>query len=181
MLQRIEDEIVRPTVEGLQADGTLYRGFLYFGLMLTEAGPKVIEYNCRFGDPECQAVMPLIEGDLAGYLLKAASGVLDPTYFSFRNAWSVCLVSASAGYPASSRSGDVISGLEAVPDTARVYHAGTRKGEQGAYETHGGRVLAVVAQGDTREEAVEAAYAAAKPVTFDGMQRRADIGRLNFS
>lgn len=115
LMQRIENEIVRPTVEGLQKDRTSYRGFLYFGLMLTETGPKVIEHNCRFGDPECQAVMPLIQGDLAGYLLKAASGVLDPSYFAFQNRWSVCLVWASAGYPASSRSGDEINGLESTP------------------------------------------------------------------
>ncbi len=178
---RIEKEIVCPTVEGLQKDGTPYRGFLYFGLMLTETGPKVIEYNCRFGDPECQAVMPLIQGDLAGYLLKAASGVLDPSYFSFEDRWSVCLVLASAGYPASSRSGDVIRGLNEVGDGARVYHAGTRKGESGEFETHGGRVLAVVAQGDSREEAVERAYESGKSVTFDGAQRRGDIGRLHFS
>ena len=181
LLERIEREIVRPTVEGLQKDGTSYRGFLYFGLMLTEAGPKVIEYDCRFGDPECQAVLPLIDGDFAGYLLKAASGVLDATYFSFQDRWSVCLVFASAGYPASSRSGDVISGLDQVPENVRVYHAGTRLGESGAYETNGGRVLAVVAQGDQREDAVESVYAAGQSVAFDGAQNRGDIGRLHFS
>ena len=180
LLLRIEREIVAPTVSGLQKDGTSYRGFLYFGLMLTEAGPKVIEYNCRFGDPECQAVMPLIQGDLAGYLLKAAGGVLDATYFSFQDRWSVCLVLASAGYPASSRNGDVIAGLDQVGD-ARVYHAGTRLNEAGDFETNGGRVLAVVAQGDDREAAVANAYAAGQNVSFDGAQRRGDIGKLHFT
>ena len=179
LLKRIEDEIVKPTVDGLKKDGNPYRGFLYFGLMLTGQGPKVIEYNCRFGDPECQAVMPLIEGDLAGYLLKAASGVLDRTYFKFKDMWSVCLCLASAGYPASSRSGDVIEGLESVDD-ARVYHAGTRLGESGAFETNGGRVLAIVAQGDTREEAVERVYAQTAKISFDGAQKRGDIGRMHF-
>jgi phosphoribosylamine--glycine ligase len=180
LLKRIEDEIVKPTVDGLVKDENPYRGFLYFGLMLTEKGPKVIEYNCRFGDPECQAVMPLIQGDLAGYLLKAASGVLDRTYFAFRDLWSVCLCLASAGYPASSRNGDVISGLETVSD-ARIYHAGTRLGETGAFETNGGRVLAIVAQGETREGAVERVYAQSAGVAFDGVQKRGDIGRMHFA
>ena len=180
LLQRIEDEIVKPTVEGLVADANPYRGFLYFGLMLTEAGPKIIEYNCRFGDPECQAVMPLIKGDLASYLLKAAGGELDRALFAFEDAWSICLALASAGYPESSRNGDVISGISDVSG-ARVYHAGTKKNDAGEFETNGGRVLAVVAQGATREEALERAYAEAAKVTFDGAQRRTDIGRLHFS
>jgi phosphoribosylamine--glycine ligase len=180
LITQIEDTIVRPTVEGLQKDENPYRGFLYFGLMLTDAGPKVIEYNCRFGDPECQAVMPLIDGDLAGYLLKAASGVLDPSYFAFQDLWSVCLILASAGYPASSRSGDVIRGLEAVKE-ARVYHSGTRRNDSGAFETNGGRVLAVVSQGPERETAVERVFAEAQLVDFDGAQRRSDIGKLHFS
>ena len=179
LLAQIEETIVRPTVDGLQKDENPYRGFLYFGLMLTKDGPKVIEYNCRFGDPECQAVMPLIQGDLAGYLLKAASGVLDPSYFTFQDLWSVCLILASAGYPASSRSGDVIRGLDTVKE-ARVYHSGTKRGDSGSFETNGGRVLAVVAQGTTRQEAVERAFAEAANVDFDGAQRRSDIGRLHF-
>ncbi len=180
LLAKIEETIVRPTVEGLQKDENPYRGFLYFGLMLTAEGPMIIEYNCRFGDPECQAVMPLIEGDLAGYLLKAASGVLDPTYFTFQDLWSVCLILASAGYPASSRNGDIIRGLDTVKE-ARVYHSGTKRGESGVFETNGGRVVAIVAQGTTREEAVENAFAEAKHVDFDGAQSRSDIGRMHFS
>ncbi len=179
MSERIETEIVKPTVNGLQEDGVSYRGFLYFGLMLTADGPKVIEYNCRFGDPECQAVMPLIKGDLATYLLKASSGVLDPSYIEFEDRWSVCLVFASAGYPASSRSGDVIAGLDGI-EGARVYHAGTKLDESGQFETNGGRVLAVVAQGDDRLEAVEKVYAEGAKVSFDGAQHRDDIGRLHF-
>ena len=180
LMERIENEIVRPTVEGLEKDNNPYRGFLYFGLMLTTDGPKIIEYNCRFGDPECQAVLPLIEGDLAGYLLKAAAGVLDPTYFTFQDRWSVCLVSASAGYPASSRSGDVISGLDEVSNDIRVYHSGTKKNNDGQFATHGGRVLAIVAQAHSREAAVKKAYAESAKVTFDGNQRRSDIGSLHF-
>ena len=178
LMKRIETEIVAPTVAGLEKDGLNYKGFLYFGLMLTEDGPKIIEYNCRFGDPECQAVMPLVSGDLAEFCLEGAKGNLKPELLSFSEGWSVCCILASAGYPESSRAGDVISGLGSVAD-ARIYHAGTKKvGDEWA--TNGGRVLAIVAGGETREAAVEKAHAEAAKVTFDGSQRRADIGRLHF-
>ncbi len=179
LFAKIEREIVAPTVAGLRKDGLPYRGFLYFGLMLTPAGPKVIEYNCRFGDPECQAVMPLVKGDLAAFCLAGAKGRLEPSLISFDEGWSVCVVLASAGYPESSRSGDAISGLDDVGN-ARVYHAGTRRNASGGWETNGGRVLAVVAGGASRHEAVSAAHGAADKVFFDGMQRRRDIGILNF-
>jgi len=179
MLARIDREIVKPTVDGLVADGLPYRGFLYFGLMLTAEGPKVIEYNCRFGDPECQAVMPLVSGDLAGFCLAGAQGELKPELLTFDEGWSVCVVLASAGYPASSRSGDAISGLDALED-ARVYHAGTKRGADGGWETNGGRVLAVVAGAAERVAAVDAAHREAGKVDFPGSQRRGDIGRLHF-
>lgn len=179
LLEQIEKEIVRPTVSGLRKEGLPYRGFLYFGLMLTESGPQVIEYNCRFGDPECQAVMPLVEGDLAAFCLAGAKGELREEFVSFSDGWSVCVILASAGYPESSRSGDRISGLETITD-ARVYHSGTKRTADGGWETHGGRVLAVVAGGDSREAAVEQAHASADLVSFDGLQRRRDIGILNF-
>lgn len=178
-LAQIQREIVRPTVDGLAADGLPYRGFLYFGLMLTPEGPQVIEYNCRFGDPECQAVMPLVNGDLAAFCHAGAQGKLDPSLIQFDEGWSVCVVLASAGYPESSRSGDVIEGLGSA-DEHRVYHAGTRLNPDGKWETAGGRVLAVVARGENRENAVSAAHAAADGVRFDGMQRRRDIGVLHF-
>ncbi len=177
-LERIEREIVAPTVAGLRSEGLPYRGFLYFGLMLTPDGPKVIEYNCRFGDPECQAVMPLVTGDLAGFCRAGAEGELRPELLDFDEGWSVCVVLASAGYPASSRSGDRIAGLDQVGD-ARVYHAGTRRSGED-WETAGGRVLAVVAGGPERKAAVDAAHAATDRVRFDGMQRRRDIGILHF-
>lgn len=178
LLKQIEQEIVAPTVAGLEKDHLDYVGFLYFGLMLTPDGPKIIEYNCRFGDPECQAVMPLVTGDLAGFCLEGAKGTLKPELLSFSDSWSVCCILASAGYPESSRAGDMISGLDDVRD-ARIYHAGTRK-QEGGWATNGGRVLAVVAGGDTREEAVERAHEEAGKVNFDGSQRRTDIGRMHF-
>lgn len=179
LLEQIERAIVRPTVQGLQKDGLQYRGFLYFGLMLTPAGPQVLEYNCRFGDPEAEAVMPMVRGDFAHYVFAAAKGSLQPGLIHFADGWSICVISASADYPASSRSGDGIHGLEQV-EGARVYHCGTRRNADGGFETNGGRVLAVVAQGATRVEAREAAYRASADISFAGMQRRTDIGQMHF-
>lgn len=179
LLEEIKETIIQPTVDGLVKDELPYRGFIYFGLMLTKNGPKVIEYNCRFGDPECQAVMPLVGGDLTAFCDAGAKGNLQPELLAFSDGWSVCLILASAGYPDSSRNGDVITGLDKVSD-ARVYHAGTRKNAEGNWETNGGRVLAVVAGADDRISAVEAAYAELKNVSFDGALSRTDIGIANF-
>ncbi len=176
LLQVIEETIVAPTVAGLQKDGLPYRGFLYFGLMLTPQGPKVIEYNCRFGDPECEAVMPLLRGDLAGFCLAGARGEFRPELISFDEGWSVCCILASAGYPESSHSGDLIRGLEDC--AARVFHCGTKKTEAG-WVSNGGRVLAIVAQGETLHAARTSAHAEAAKVDFDGSQRRADIAYRN--
>lgn len=179
VLSQIEREIVQPTVQGLIKDGLRYRGFLYFGLMLTSKGPHVIEYNCRFGDPEAEAVMPMVRGDFASYVFTAAKGTLKPELLHFAEGWSICVISASAGYPASSRNGDVIHGLEDVQG-ARVYHCGTRKNAAGDFETNGGRVLAIVAQAGTRSAARDKAYAECAKVSFDGLQRRSDIGQMHF-
>ncbi len=179
LLAQIEQEIVQPTVAGLGRENLPYRGFLYFGIMLTPSGPQVIEYNCRFGDPECQAVMPLVQGDLAAFCLAGAQGKLRRELLSFSDGWSVCVILASAGYPETSRNGDPISGLEKIAG-ARIYHSGTHQNAAGNWETHGGRVLAVVAGGSTREEAVTQAHAAADQIKFEGVQRRRDIGILNF-
>lgn len=176
MIKTIEETIVAPTVRGLQADHLPYRGFLYFGLMLTPQGPKVIEYNCRFGDPECEAVMPLLRGDLASFCLAGAKGDFKPELISFDEGWSVCCILASAGYPASSHSGDLIKGLDTCQ--ARVFHCGTKKTEAG-WVTNGGRVLAVVATAPTLCEAREIAHQEANKVDFDGAQRRADIAYRN--
>jgi len=179
LMRRIEREIVQPTVQGILKDGLTYRGFLYFGLMLTPDGPQVIEYNCRFGDPEAEAVLPMLRGDFATYAFEAAKGTLKPELIHFAPGWSICVITASAGYPATSHSGDVISGLDAVKD-ARVYHCGTKRNADGQFESNGGRVLAIVAQGATRVEARDKAYAESAKVTFDGMQRRSDVGKMHF-
>jgi phosphoribosylamine--glycine ligase len=179
LMQQIEERIVKPTVAGLQKDGLRYRGFLYFGLMLTPTGPQVIEYNCRFGDPEAEAVMPMLEGDFVAYCFSAANGTLKPELISFKPGWSVCVIMASAGYPTTSRSGDVISGLEQVSGS-RVYHCGTKQNAEGKFETAGGRVLAVVSQATTRAAAREASYANVAKIRFDGQQSRGDIARMHF-
>jgi phosphoribosylamine--glycine ligase len=177
LLNTIDESIVAPTVAALRSENLPYRGFLYFGLMLTTDGPKVIEYNCRFGDPECQAVMPLLKGDLAAFCLSGAMGVLDKNLISFTDDWSVCVILASHGYPETSRSGDTIHGIDSTGQ--QVFHSGTKKvGNE--WQTNGGRVLACVAQGPDRLSAVHAAHSAADKISFDGLQRRTDIGIMNF-
>lgn len=185
MLAQIDERIVAPTVRGLEEDNLDYRGFLYFGLMLTPTGPQVIEYNVRFGDPECQAVMPTVRGDFARFLFDAARGELsgpaEPGSIFLTPGWSVALCAASAGYPESSRSGDEIRGLDRLPEGTQLFHAGTRRNpETQQWETAGGRVLAVVGQGEHLGAARVAAYEALACVDFDGIQTRSDVGVSGF-
>lgn len=178
--QECMEKIFLPTIKAMAAEGRPFKGCLYFGLMLTPNGAKVIEYNCRFGDPECQAVMPLLSGDLASFCLHGAKGEFAPEEISFQNGWSVCCVLASKGYPETSHSGDAIQGLDDISN-ASVYHAGTKwNADKNCYETNGGRVLAVVAQGDTLSEARQRAHNEIKKIQFNGMQRRPDIGFASF-
>jgi len=180
MLDRIEDEIIQPTVEGLREEDLSYRGFLYFGLMLTEDGPKILEYNCRFGDPEAQATLPLLEGDFAGYLKEAADGELDPSRISFReDDWSVCVMLASENYPYDYSHGQPIKGLGDV-EGSRIYHSATRQTEDGAFEVDGGRIIGVVNVSDTLVKARDRAYGDVGKVHFDGMHHRTDIAQLHF-
>lgn len=179
MLERIEEEIVAPTVAGLKKDGLPYRGFLYFGLMLTPDGPKVIEYNCRFGDPETQVVLPLLESDLLTVMQACTNGTLDKTEVKFSDGAAACVVLASGGYPVAYEKGKEITGLEngQVPGAAdvTVYHAGTAI-KDGKLVTNGGRVLGVTATAATLPEALKKAYAAADCIHFDKLHRRSDIG-----
>ena len=149
---------------------------LYAGLMLTAEGPKVLEYNVRFGDPETQAVLPRLRSD-AYELLRAAArpGGLEGAALEFGDDWAVTLVLASAGYPAAPRTGDPISGLDDVPDGVEITHAGTKRGDDGTILTAGGRVLNVTALGATAASARDAAYAAAQKIDFAGRQLRSDI------
>lgn len=174
--ERVMREVIRPTVEGMAADGHRYTGFLYAGLMISPTGePKVLEFNCRFGDPETQPIMMRLESDLTELVDAALGGKLDNVSCEWTDKAAVGVVLAAGGYPASAQKGDVIEGLEDVPPTAKVFHAGTRlEGDQ--VLTNGGRVLCVVALGDTVGDAQEAAYAAVDAISWPGMFCRRDIG-----
>jgi phosphoribosylamine--glycine ligase len=166
----------QPVVDLLRERGTPFHGVLYAGIMLTADGPKVLEYNVRFGDPETQAVLPRLRSDALELLVAAtAPGGLAGRELDFSDDWAVTLVLASAGYPASASKGDVISGLDAVDDAVEVTHAGTARRDDGALVTAGGRVLNVTALGPTPQAARDAAYAAADQIDFAGRQLRADI------
>jgi len=180
LLKQIDDQIIRPTLVGMKNDGAPYRGCLYCGLMITKSGPKVIEYNCRFGDPETQVVVPLIEGDLAEILLSIAERRFDPSSVKQHAASAVCVVMASRGYPDDYQTGKEIHGLEKVKqeDGLVVFHAGTRSdGEK--VVTSGGRVLGVTAIGyeNDLKGTIDAAYRAVGSITFDGAYYRSDIGQ----
>ena len=179
-MRRVEEEVVIPTLKGMKERGTPYRGCLYCGLIITAEGPKVIEYNCRLGDPETQVVLPLIEGDLAEILRSIAERRLDPGTVRLHEASAVCVVMASRGYPDDYQTGKVIHGLEKAKHEEGfvVFHAGTRAdGDQ--ILTSGGRVLGVTAIGYSHElqKTIDAAYRAVGMITFDGAYYRSDIGQ----
>jgi phosphoribosylamine--glycine ligase len=175
LVEQIRATVQQPVVEELARRGTPFHGVLYAGLMLTADGPQVLEFNVRFGDPETQAVLPRLRGDLLDLLLRATEpGGLAGVDPAWDERCAVTLVLASRGYPASSSSGDVISGLDDVPAGVEVTHAGTAE-RDGDVVTAGGRVLNVTALGRDPAAAREAAYAAADVIRFDGMQMRRDI------
>jgi phosphoribosylamine--glycine ligase len=176
--RRILDEIVAPVIAGMRGEGHPYRGFLYCGLMLTPAGPKVIEFNVRFGDPEAQVVLPLIEGDLTRVLAAAAAGDVRGHGVQLAPACTVGVVLASGGYPDAYQTGKPIEGLEqagSVPGVT-LFHAGTALGDEGQLVTAGGRVMTVVARGRDYAEAMSRAYQAVECIRFEGMHVRRDIG-----
>ena len=174
--KRTEKEILIPTLNAMNSEGFTFKGVLYVGLMLTKDGPKVAEYNARFGDPETQVVLPLLESDLFAIMRAVREGRLAETDIRWKKESAACIVLASGGYPEKYESGKLISGLEdAEAAGATVYHAGTKKTDAG-YVTAGGRVLGVTALGDTLADAVHSAYAAAEKIHFEGAHMRRDIG-----
>jgi phosphoribosylamine--glycine ligase len=180
ILRRVEDEIIRPTLWGMAAEGRPYTGCLYVGLMLTAQGPKVVEYNVRFGDPETQVVLPIYEGDLAELLIAACDGgIASLAPQGPASSSAVCVVLASGGYPDAYSTGQRITGIEraeAMPGVL-VFHAGTKL-EAGDPVTAGGRVLGVTAvHGESLRETINRAYAAAGQIRFDGMHYRRDVGQ----
>lgn len=178
MMRRIEREILVPTVDALRRDGVDYRGVLYAGLMLTPGGPKVLEFNVRFGDPECQPLMKRFKGDLVEVLWRTATGTLSEATLDWDRRTACCVVLASKGYPQSPETGGLITGIEeaeALGDVT-VFYAGVAKGGAGKPVTAGGRVLGVTALGDDLDAARELANQACEAIHFDGMQWRRDIG-----
>ncbi|MDX2031973.1 MAG: phosphoribosylamine--glycine ligase [Blastocatellia bacterium] len=177
--ERIVREVVAPTLEGAQADGFPFRGVLYCGLMLTDDGPKVLEYNVRFGDPETQAILRRLDSDFAEIALAVARGNLA----TIRPRWSddatTCIVLASGGYPGAYPTGKIITGIDAAEqlDGVTVFHAGTRLNDHGETVTAGGRVLGVSARAASLDDATRLAYQAAQRISFDGMMYRRDIGK----
>ncbi|MCT0249452.1 phosphoribosylamine--glycine ligase [Synechococcus sp. CS-205] len=176
-LEQVRAQVLEPTLNALRRRGIDYRGVIYAGLMLSEDGIRVIEFNCRFGDPECQTLMPLLGGELAAVLLACARGALDeaPT-LSIAPGCSACVVAAAAGYPGEVRQGDAIhTGQVAIPGR-QLFHAGSRQQESGACVTAGGRVLAVVAQAGNFDAAFASAYDGLAEVRYEGIIFRRDIG-----
>jgi len=174
---RIMKEVIMPTVEGMAAEGNDYTGFLYAGLMIDESGaPKVIEYNCRFGDPETQPIMMRMQSDMVAHCLAALEGKLDSETAQWDPRPSLGVVLAAAGYPADYPKGDVISLPENDGTDRKVFHAGTKLNEAGAVVTAGGRVLCATALGNTVSEAQAQAYELIKEISWDGMFCRSDIG-----
>lgn len=174
----VRDQAVLPALNGLARQNAVFKGCLYPGLMIDGDTVKLLEFNARFGDPEAIVYMRLFDGDLYETLYACATGTLDPANVRWQDGYAVTVVLASAGYPASSRKGDVITGIEAaeaLPDVV-VFHAGTAE-QDGQIVTAGGRVLNVSATGATLDEAIEKAYAGVACISFDGMQYRTDIGR----
>lgn len=176
---RIYDEILVPTVRGMEKEGCPYKGILYAGLMITEDGPKVIEYNCRFGDPEAQVVIPRLVTDIMRPILACMEGSLDRINLRWSRNAAVCVVMASGGYPGSYEKGKQIVGINKAEDMEGVivFHAGTGNDNDGNLVTGGGRVLGVTAMDDTISDTIKKAYKAVKKIRFEDVHYRKDIGK----
>jgi phosphoribosylamine--glycine ligase len=176
MAEKIARTILQPAVDGLREEGRPFAGILYGGLMLTKNGPKVIEFNCRFGDPEAQVILPLLESDLLEILMACATGKLAEVDIRWSKGAAACVVIASEGYPGKYPTGRPISGLSETRPNSYIFHAGTKE-QDGQIVTAGGRVLCVTGWGGNIAQALKSAYTAIGPVRFEGMQFRKDIGR----
>lgn len=179
ILKTVEKDIIIPSLEAMKKEGRLYKGLLYVGIMLTETGPRVVEYNCRFGDPETEVVLPLVNCDWFDLFSKCDTGGVASVDWTIKDGFSATVVMASKGYPASSEKGQVITGIDEAEtdENVDVYFAGVAKNEAGDYVTNGGRVLAVTGVGTTLQEAIDTSYKAVKKISFPGMQYRSDIGK----
>jgi len=177
MYRRINKEVLTRMVRALAAEGIEYKGVLYAGLMISEEGPKVLEFNTRFGDPEMQALMPRLENDLVEVMNAVIDGRLSEIELKWNQASAVCVVMASGGYPGAYEKGKVITGLDSLPgDSVHVFHAGTKRLDDGRIVTNGGRVLGVTGLGETIADAIERTYRAVQTIHFEGAHYRSDIG-----
>lgn len=174
-LKKVEERIVKPTIEGLKKEQIVYKGFIFIGLMNVNGNPLVIEYNCRMGDPETEVVLPRINSDLVTLMLATANGNLQETEIAIDQRAATTIMLVSAGYPGDYEKGKVISGIEQVKN-ALVFHAGTAKNEEGEIITNGGRVIAVTALGSTLKNALDMSNAAAHQISFSNKYYRRDIG-----
>ena len=174
IMKRVENKIIEPTIAGMKEEGNPYSGILYCGLMITKEGPKVVEYNCRFGDPECQVILPRMRSDLLDIIIATTQEKLGETDIQFDDEVRCCVVLASGGYPESYEKGKEITGLDEV-ENAIVFHAGTKE-KDGKLYTNGGRVLNIVGSGADLETAIKNTYAEVKKVHFDKAYYRSDIG-----
>ena len=176
LLKKIEEQIVRPSIELLKKKQIIYRGVLFIGVMVTPEGPQVLEYNVRLGDPETQVILPLIDGDLGKIFQHLAQGQLDP--IRFKSMFSCCVIMAAENYPAAPVRGTVINGdLFSQTSSSYFIHAGTAKNPRGEWVTNGGRVLGAVGLGSTLQEAIDKAYTQSKEAHWAGSQMRTDIGK----
>jgi phosphoribosylamine--glycine ligase len=175
-VDEIERNFLSKTCEGFLKEGIDYRGFIYFGLILTDRGPKLLEYNCRLGDPETQVILPLIESDLADILLCCCEGRLNEAAIEWSGRAACCVVMVSRGYPKSYKTGYVIEGLDEICEDAIAIHAGTKFDDEGNVVTTGGRVLGVTAVADTLDKAISQAYRCVEKIRFEGAYHRSDIG-----
>ncbi|NOX87509.1 MAG: phosphoribosylamine--glycine ligase [Calditrichaeota bacterium] len=176
LLKQIQEAIVLPTLRGIQNEQLNYHGVIYFGLMLTEEGPKLLEYNVRFGDPETEVILPALKTDLLTLIRASLDETLDRVAVEFNDGYFVDVVLASGGYPGSYEKGKVITGLDDVSEDTLLFHAGTER-EGNRIVTSGGRVLNVVARADTLAEAIDKAYREAAKISFENMYYRKDIGK----
>ncbi|MTB49830.1 phosphoribosylamine--glycine ligase [Lewinella sp. W8] len=175
MMARVEQQIIMPTLEGIQARELDYKGFIFIGLISVNNDPYVIEYNCRMGDPETQSVMARLNNDFVQLCLETADGQLDTAVIDMDERQAATVVLVSGGYPGAYEKGKVITGVEQVTDSM-VFHAGTKTNEAGELVTNGGRVLAVTSYGETFQEALKKSYASAKLISWEGVNYRPDIG-----
>ena len=177
IMKQIQAQVLQPTLATLRDRGITYKGVLYAGLMIASDGqPSVVEFNCRFGDPETQVVLPLLKTDLAEVMLACAEGRLHEIKLEWQQGYAACVVMASGGYPGAYDKGKVISGLEEAAAEAQVFHAGTAAADTGEIVTNGGRVLGITGCGDTLKAALDKAYKAIGKIHFDGANFRSDIG-----